>query len=403
MKEESLVEQDDHAMAAARLPVYPDFPLSEYESRYARARAIMASEGLDALLITAETNYIYFTGHHSQQNPIDKIRPYVLLLPRDGDPICIVMPFEEGHVRLTTFIKSVHTYNLLKHNEAIVDAIRECGLASSAIGCELGREQYLELSLNDFVDLKSRLPQVDFRDGSSVLLQLRVVKSDAEVERCRASAQIAASALERALGEVRPGNTNIEVAQLVRRYIVEGGGERATFMAVSSGYDFTQGKITVPTPRRLEVGDTLTVDTGAQLRGYASDVCRTVVIGKASQKQKDMYRFVIDLNHVCYEAIRPGNTCADVVRKCMAEVERVGRKTQAVGRIGHGVGCETTEYPSLSLLDEVEIVPNMVFACNPNFVTDHGFFNSEENLVVTKSAPQFLSEPIAPSQLRVVG
>jgi Xaa-Pro aminopeptidase len=87
----------------------------------------------------------------------------------------------------------------------------------------------------------------------------------------------------------------------------------------------------------------------------------------------------------------------------MAEVERVGRKTQAVGRIGHGVGCETTEYPSLSLLDEVEIVPNMVFACNPNFATEYGFFNSEENLVVTKSAPKFLSEPVAPSELRVVG
>src|SRR3990170_7276142 len=135
-------------------PQYPDFPKAEYDTRFQRARELMEVHRLDALLITEEKNYIYFTGHRSQQNPVDKIRPYVFLLPREGEPVVFVMPFEEGHVRLTTWITDVRTYSLLKHNEVIADTLRERGLEQGRIGCELGREQYLELSYNDFMDLQ---------------------------------------------------------------------------------------------------------------------------------------------------------------------------------------------------------------------------------------------------------
>lgn len=384
-------------------PLYPDFPKEEFDRRYERARTLMTARGIDALFITAETNYIYFTGHRSQQNPIDKIRPYVFLLPVSRDPVVFVMPFEEGHVKLTTWVKDVRTYSsLFQHNQVFADTIRDLGVARGRIGAEMGREQYLEVSYNDFNDLKTRLPEASFVDAAEVLLNLRAIKSPAEVERCLVSAELTARALDRAFAEIHPGMTNLDVARRVRRYMVEEGAEKVTFLAVASEFDFTQGKITVPTPRVLKVGDTLTVDTGAELRGYASDVCRTAVIGGASQQQKDMYRFVIDLNYKCYEAIRAGNLCEDVILTCQRELARVGRKTQGVGRIGHGVGCESTEYPSLALGEKVRIEPGMIFACNPNFVTEFGFFNSEENLLVTQQGYELMSHPLAPHELRVL-
>jgi Xaa-Pro aminopeptidase len=348
-------------------------------------------------------NYLYFTGHRSQQNPIDKIRPYVFLLPRDGDPVCFVMPFEEGHIQLTTWVDEVQTYQLFKHNEVIAATMADRGLSRGRIGCELGREQFLGVNYDDFTELTGMLPDAEFVDASPIFLRLRVIKSPAEVERIRTSSVITARALDQTFGMVKPGMTNLEVAQLVRRFIVEGGGERATFLAVASGHDFTKGKITVPTPRRLEVGDTLTVDTGTELRGYASDVCRTAVIGQATQQQKDMYRFVAELNRTCYEVFQPGALCEDVALTCLREIERVGRKTQSVGRIGHGVGCETTEFPSLAVGEKVAMEPGMVFACNPNFVTEFGFFNMEENLVVTESGYEYLSDPLASPDLPVLG
>lgn len=384
-------------------PIYPDFPKEEFDLRYRRARESMEAAAIDALLITEEKNYIYFTGHRSQQNPIDKIRPYVFLLPRDRDPVVFVMGFEEGHVGLTTWIRDVRTYNLFRHNDVMVETIRESGLAEGKIGCELGREQYLEISHYDFMDLQGRLPKASFVDASQILLSLRAIKSPAEIERCRASARNVARVLDQIFDRIRPRMTNTEIAQLTRSLLVEGGAEHVPFMALASGYDFTKGKITVPVPRPVEEGDTLTIDTAAEMRGYTSDIARTVVVGKASQKQKDMYKFVVDLNFECYRAIRPGNRCEDVVRAAQEVIARRGLKTQAVGRIGHGVGCEATEYPSLALGEQVLIEPGMIFACNPNFVTEYGFFNSEENLVVTENGVDFLSNPIAPRELRVVG
>src|SRR5262245_18520588 len=228
---------------------------------------MMDEAGLDALFVTYPPNYMYFTGHRSEQMLNDRIRPYVFLLPLEGSPVCFVMPFEEGYVRMATWVEEVRTYQLLQHNGGFEQAFHDLGLADKQIGCELGREQYLGLNFNDFTDLKSRLPEATFADASEILLRLRMVKSPAEVERCRTAAGVTSRALQRAYEVVKPGMTNLEVAQLVRRFAAEEGAEKAANLAVASGYDFTKGKISMPTPRRLEVGDTLTVDTAWEVRG----------------------------------------------------------------------------------------------------------------------------------------
>lgn len=388
-------------MAAA--PVYPDFPLEEYELRYGRARELMAEQDLDALLVTWSTNYMYFTGHRSEQMLNDKIRPYVFLLPREGDPICFVMPFEELHLRLVSWVEEIRTYQMLQHTDVIVGGFQDRGLANGRIGCELGREQFLGLNYLGFNELQARLPEASFVDASDIFLRLRMVKSPAEIERCRAANIIGARALDEVFNVVKPGMTPIEIAQLVRRCAVAEGGEKVANLAVFAGFDFTKGKIPVPTARPIEVGDTLTVDTSWEVKGYHCDVARTAVIGKASQAQRDQYKFGMELNYTCYEAIRPGNLCEDVALTCLRELDRVGRKTQGVGRIGHGVGSDGTEFPSLAVGEKVMFEPGMVMACNPNFVTEFGFFNMEETLVVTEDGYDFLPDPLSPLELRVLG
>jgi Xaa-Pro aminopeptidase len=73
-----------------------------------------------------------------------------------------------------------------------------------------------------------------------------------------------------------------------------------------------------------------------------------------------------------------------------------------VGRIGHGVGLETTEYPSLAMDEDVVFERGMVFACNPNFMRPFGFFNAEDNWVIGDGPPDLLSNPIAPGSRPVI-
>jgi len=381
---------------------YADFPREEYVRRWNRARELMRAQKMDALLVTEEKNYIYFTGHRSQQNPIDKIRPYLFVLPVSGNPVAVVMPFEEGFVRQATWVEDVRTYALFKHTDVLVGTLTELGLNGARIGAELGREQYLELSYNDFVDLQGRLPRARFVDAAELLLTLRMIKSPAEVALCRTACEITARAMERTFPALKEGMTEREVARILRTHLMDEGAESIDFLALASGTDFTRGKISMATERRLQRGDTVTIDTGVEVKGYCSDVTRMAVVGAPSREQREMYRTMLDVQRQCFAALQPGNRAEDAMKVCREELVRRKMQTQQVGRIGHGVGLECTEYPSLALGEDIRLEPGMIFACNPNYVTPVGFFNSEENLVITPTGNDVLSRPEAREEISVI-
>ena len=113
---------------------HADFPKDEYDHRYARARELMDKQGMDALLISEELNYIYFTGHRSHQNMVDKLRPYVFILPRDGEPVVLTMAFEFDMVKLTTWVEDVRPAGLKSRVDAIVSVLKDMRLDRGGSG-----------------------------------------------------------------------------------------------------------------------------------------------------------------------------------------------------------------------------------------------------------------------------
>jgi Xaa-Pro aminopeptidase len=381
------------------MPGHPDFPADEYQQRYARARTLMEEAHLDGLLITDELNYIYFTGHRSQQNPVDKIRPYVYILPRDGDGVLITMPFEVGQVQETTWVEDVRQAGLMGHSDLIASILTGKGLAKGRIGAELGREQYLGISYNEFSQIQNALPKAEFRDAAPVLLKLRAIKSPREVEYLRKSAEISATSEAEMFASIRAGMTELETARILRERLAANGGEKVNFLVLHSG----PGMVSVPTERKLRAGDIVVCDTGAEYRGYCSDVARTASVGEPSDEVAEFYSWTMAVRQKCSDLLRAGNTPRIVVSACREAIsQRGGLETMGVGRIGHGVGLETTEYPSLAMEEDIVFEPGMVFACNPNFVRPFGFFNAEDNWLVTEGAPNLLSSPIAPNKLPVI-
>lgn len=382
-------------------PQYPDFPNSEFENRYERARELMDEHNLDGLLITEELNYIYFSGHRSEQNPIDKIRPYVYILPKVGEGVLITMPFEMEQVSETTWMEDVRPSSLLGHADLIASVLKEKGLAEARIGAELGREQFLGINVNEFVAVQHELPDAQFVDAAPLLLKLRAAKSPSEIEYLRKAAEIVAQAEADTFQAVRVGMTEIEIDRLVRLRIAELGGEDVTLSCVVTSVG-SQGPTLLPTPRKVQQGDLLGLDYGVKFRGYCSDIARTASVGKPSSEVASFYRWVMDVRHKSERFLRAGNTPNHVVTACREAIAERGLETMGVGRIGHGVGLATTEYPSLSLEEDVVFEPGMTFACNPNFVRPFGFVNAEDNWVITDGDPDLLSAPIAPDEITVI-
>lgn len=383
------------------MPRYADFPRQEFEQRYARARKLMDEQALDALLITHEHNYFYFSGHRSQQNIIDKIRPYIFLLPRQGEPTLITMPFEVQQVRDTTWVENIRTAGLDERTGPIVRALKESGLERARIGMELGREQYLGISYSEFGEIQAALPNARFLDASAILLKLRATKSPREIELIRKAGQIMSEAMAETFADTRSGMTELEVMRILRRSIAEKGGENVTFMWVVTSQD---GMIANPTARRLEPGNLLVLDAGVEYRGYASDVSRSAVVGEPSKELDEFYTWMSGLVRISVDQLRAGSTPREVLAACRAECAARGLTAAISGRIGHGVGLESTEYPSLVAHEDVVFEPGMVFACNPNFFyEDYGWLNNEDNWAVTeKGGPELLSAPRGPDRLTII-
>ena len=383
-------------------PAFPDFPKEEFDSRYAKARALMARQDMDALLVTERLNYQYFSGHRSEQNAVDKIRSYMFILPKDDDPTLITMPFEMAQVEQTTFIDRVKTTGeLTGHPEFIVDTLKGLGLSKARIGAELGREQYLGISYLGLRQVMDGLPSAEFVDAADLILKVRVVKSPREIEYIRKAAQISAQAQKDTFAAIRAGMTENQIAQVLRERLIEGGAEKLSLLCVVSGPS-EGGICLLPTDRVIWPGETVGFDVGVSYRGYWSDLARTASVGEPSAELDEFYAWMMTLRHGCNMQLRAGKAPADVIAVCDRMLGERGLKTMGVGRVGHGVGIETTEYPSLAAFEQITFETGMVFACNPNFANRLGFINAEDNWAIGSNEPELLSDPLAESRIPVV-
>ena len=389
------------------MPSYPDFPLGEYENRYARARSLMQKDGLDALLVTEEKNYIYFTGHRSQQNPIDKIRPYVFLLPKDDSPSVITVEFELDPLKDATWITDVRIGGLMGYDGSIVSLLNEKRLSNARIGVETGTGQYMGIPFNTFEEIRRAVPGAKFVDASRILHALRGTKSPRELEYVRKAATITAKAAAATFADSKVGMTELDVARTLRIHIASLGGENVTFMWVVTSKN---GMIANPTERVLEDGDVLVLDFGAEYRGYASDIARTAAIGTASAQVDEFYRWMLDVRRECVNELRAGLTPRDVLTVCREAIDKRGIPTLQLDRIGHGVGLQSVEFPSLGMgkgqtwpgEENTVFEPGMVLACNPTFVPKFGWINAEDMWAITQDAPELLSSPVAPPKIPVI-
>jgi Xaa-Pro aminopeptidase len=236
-------------------PAYPEFDHAEFEARWERARAGMHARGLDALLVTTEANYRYLSGHATLAF-MNRARPLFCLLPRIGAPLVLAGASESSVARNTSWVADVRAFTALVEPGVaeLAQAVRDRGLATGRIGCELGLAQRLGMPPNDFRALQERLPGAAFIDGGDLLWALRRVKSAAEVTYLRRAATITSEAVTATLAAVRPGWTERDVYQHAATGVMRLGADRPGYGPVNADARAPDSMTGGPTARRLEPG-----------------------------------------------------------------------------------------------------------------------------------------------------
>jgi Xaa-Pro aminopeptidase len=380
-----------------------EFPREEYERRCRAAQEGMGAAGLDGLFLTAEANLNYFTGHRHFAPWTTFTRPEICLLPRAGEPVLILQGFLEADARRDSWVRDIRPYTPLTGAplDLVRDTIAARGLDKGRWGAELGSEQRLGLSYQDFLAIQRALPQATFADASDLLWRLRIVKSPAELEAMRRAAQVAARAYDHAFASAKAGMTEKAFAALLAEAIVRDGAEVGFIMATSGpgNYERVAG---MPTDRRLERGDMVWIDLGVVWNGYWSDHCRAAVVGPPTAEQRRNWEQVVQVTAKGVEAVRPGAPVGAVVEACTAEARRLGLEfTFAAGRLGHGMGLMSTEPPHVAAYDASVLRPGMVVTVEPGWVLDHGAYICEENVAVTPTGSEALT--VTSRALRQIG
>lgn len=378
---------------------YKRFPKEEYEARWKKARKLMEKSGLDALLVCDGPNYTYLSGG---TRDFSYTRPTIFILPRENPPTVIIHEFFKDAQKREVWVEDVRVYTTLLGApiDEIKKAFEELGLTKSKVGAELGFEQRLGVSYNDFEALKKELPNVKFADASKILWYLRMVKSKAEIERMRKACEITSRAYDVLAESIREGMTEAEVAKILYKTVLEEGGASPWALTNSGPYNYDVISAG-PVNKALRKGNLFWIDSGCAYKEYNSDFSRIYAIGQPSEKQKRMHETVCRITRSCIEAVRPGVKVSDIARLCDREFQKARLEiTFRAGRIGHGVGMMVTEPPHIAKYDDTVLEPGMVITIEPGVVTDYGCFHVEENVLVTEKGYEILSR--ATTELRVV-
>lgn len=380
------------------MPPARGFSVEEFEQRTQAAQKQMREQNLDIILLTTEPNVRYFSGFFTQFW-LSPTRPWFLLIPLEGKPIAVIPTI--GVVGMqNTWIDDIRSWSSPQPGDdgisLLTSTIKDLPEQHGRIGVSLGPESYLRMPAQDFQLLRDNLATTDIVDCSRLLLEVCSIKSVAEIEKIQYVCELTSDSFTALPTFARAGDTERQVVQAMRMDLLKRGADHTPFIVSASGPDGYYDIIMGPSDRTLEDGDLLIIDTGTIYDGYFCDFDRNFAFGRASDGAKRAYETVFKSTEAGFKAARPGATTSDLWRAMWRVLEAGGAQGNDIGRMGHGLGIQLTEWPSNTETDNTILKPGMIMTLEPGMSYDSGKqMVHEENILITDSGAIMLSKRAA--------
>jgi Xaa-Pro dipeptidase len=365
-----------------------------YARRREALRTQLRERGLDALLVVDLLNIRYLTGFtgsnaalvvHAADNPGDEKHT---VFCTDGR---YLTQAEQQVPDLERIIDRSSAVAIVQHVAKQRAKHRRTGYESHHVTVE------------DLDGLGDAAGGVELVRAPGMIEKLRVVKDDIEVEALRMACAAADRALADLLehGGLRPGRTEREVARELEDRMLENGAAKPAFESIVAAGAHSAIPHHRPTDAVLQSGDFVKMDFGALIDGYHSDMTRTVVLGSLQDWQQEIYELVAASQAAGRAALKVGADVKDVDAAAREVVERAGRGEEFLHGLGHGVGLQIHEAPSLSKLGDGTLSAGMAVTVEPGvYLAGKGGVRIEDTLVVREAGPELLT--LTTKQLMVV-
>jgi Xaa-Pro aminopeptidase len=335
-------------------------------------RQKIAEAGADALLITQPANVRYLSGFSTPADGRVLISPAKAMLLTDGR--YIAQAKAESRLEVDIFMG--------ERMERVVELAKAYKLAIEAD----------HLTLAQFEELSQKLPHkpIATRD---LVSDFRRIKTPQELALIRAAAQMTDAAFGHILGVIKVGMTEVDVALELEAFMRRQGAERKAFdITVASGLRSAMPHGTA-SPKQLQKGELVTLDYGAVVEGYHSDLTRTIALGEISDKAKAIYEAVLETQQTALAALAPEKDGKAIDALARESLKKYGLEGYFSHGLGHGVGLDIHEGPRLSFTKSDTLKPNMVVTVEPGvYIPGELGVRIEDLAVITDAGYELLSK-----------
>lgn len=364
-------------------------PISDDErrARIAKAQKLMAEQKLDAIFMEGTTSMFYFANMRWGQSE----RTFGLVIPAKGELAYVCPRFEQDRaLELIKFGNDVRTWEEDESPyKVIAGIVKDRGITHHRIGIE----ERVRFFIAD--GIRRDNPGMEVADCVAVTAGCRIYKSAAEIALMQHANDVTIAAYKAGLATMKEGMPQDELERNIT----------AAYTALGFKGDISVqfGKYTAlphgsATPQKLKDGDVVMIDDGVKCEGYQSDITRTVVFGKATQRQKDVWEVEKRAQTAAFDAMQLGATCESVdaaARKVITDAGfGPGYKVPGLPhRTGHGMGLDGHEWTNFVKGNMTKLAPGMCFSDEPMIAIPGEFgIRLEDDVYITETGAKWFSK-----------
>jgi len=371
------------------------FDISEYENRLDNIQRLMRSQKMDAILLTTQVDIEYYTGFKTQffQSPT---RPWYVLIPSNNKPKAIIPTIGESGMS-QTWLDDIQTWTSPNPKDdgisLLLATIKSLTSKYKCLGVPKSQESTLRMPLDDYEGLINSLSGIEIKDANKILRQVRLVKSSAEIDKIKHICQLTSQGFKDLNHLLKAGESEQENCKRFKQHLLSLGVDETPYMVAGSGKDGYGSIIMGPGDKIIEEGDLFIIDTGSVFDSYFCDFDRNFAFGHICDEAKKAYKVVFDATDAGFSAAQVGNTTSDVYHAMNNVMQKGGALGNSVGRLGHGLGLQLTEWPSNTATDNTTLKPGVILTLEPGMAYLPGKeMVHEENIVITENGPEWLTK-----------
>jgi len=347
-----------------------------YIGRQKKLVKSLESKSLDAFLVRKKQNISYLTGTKGEDA--------VLFVSRRENVLITDSRYKEEYSRTAK-----NSQLALINNGGLYGAVQEIAkkTRSRRIGFESNNFSYLE-----YRKLKKKINSAVLMPMDGMVEALRMIKEKSEVSCIKTACRYGLEVMDYALKTIRPSLSEAMIKQKIESYIIKKGIQRADFdIIVASGKNASMphGKVS---KKHVRKGEMVVIDLGAMNYGYNSDLTRTVFLGKINRKYSAVYKIVSDAQKRAIENIRPGVKVCNIDTISRQYISDKGLGKYFIHSLGHGIGLEPHERPSVSKNSSLRLEKNMTITIEPGvYIPGWGGVRVEDVVLVTEDGCEVLT------------